>query len=110
MLGSGLLLGCLCGCQGAAEPKGGPLSAGPYPESRSVIEWIRIHTDDPEARVTQWGKRTEEKQEGGGKDKASVVIEVHYQSSIGGRKEGRWKQTLRVIGPTVREETQPVAE
>lgn len=109
-LWSGLLILCLNGCQKATEPVGGPLSAGPYPECRSIVEWIRVTTHDPEAAVTRWGPRTQEKQEGSAKENSSVLIEVHYQATIGKSDDRHWSQTLRVIGRNIMEETQPVAE
>jgi hypothetical protein len=100
-----LLLLCLSGCPKPTEP-GGPLNAGPYPECRAIVGWLRAKYDDPEANVTRWGPRTEES-EGGG----SVLIEVHYQATIGKVPDGHWTQTLRVIGRNnIMEETQPVAE
>jgi hypothetical protein len=105
MLWSGLLFLFLGGCQKSTEPKGGPLNAGPYPECRSISEWIRVKHQDPEASVTRWGPRQEES-EGG-----AVLIEVHYQATIGKIVDGHWTQTLRVIDRNnIMEETQPVAE
>ncbi|HZV08031.1 MAG TPA: hypothetical protein VE999_23305 [Gemmataceae bacterium] len=105
MLGIGLLFFCLSGCQKSTEPEGGPLNAGPYPECRSIVAWIRAKHQDPEANVTRWGPRTQES------DGGPVLIEVHYQATIGKVEDGHWAQTLRVIDRNnIMEETQPVAE
>jgi hypothetical protein len=105
MLGSVLLFVCLCGCQKTTEPKDERFSAGPYPECRSIREWLRIKHDDPETDVIRWGSRTEESEVG------SVLIEVHFQATIGKVPDGHWVQTLRVIDRNnIMEETQPVAE
>lgn len=98
------------GCHPSSVPPGGSLSAGPYPESRSIIEWIRIQTDDPEANVLRWGLREEKKKAGGSKQEVSIVIEVHYQATIGNVNEGHWKQTICVTGRQIQEETPRVPE
>jgi hypothetical protein len=100
----------LSGCQKATEPKGGPLNAGPYPECRSITEWLRLHTHDPELTVASWGPRTEEPLTKPSEASTAVLIEVHYQTTIGKKRNGNWKQTLRVIGRNIMEETEPVAE
>lgn len=109
------VLGCfLCvgigGCQPSAAPQGGPLTAGPYPESRSIIEWIRIQTDDPEACVLIWGPRHEQKIEGASKENTPISIEINYQATIGNVNDGHWKQTLRVTGRHIQEESPRVKE
>jgi hypothetical protein len=113
-LSNGLLCGlvavCLSGCQQAKDPQGGPLNAGPYPECRSLVEWIRIKTNDPEAHVTRWGSRQEQHEEGVAKENTPVVIEVHYTASIGKVENGQWSQTFRVTGRRIQEDTPPSAE
>jgi hypothetical protein len=96
------------GCQPVSTPQGGALSAGPYPESRAIIEWIRIQTDDPEAYVERWGPRQEQKETS--QQHNSVVIEIHYQATIGNVLDGHWKQSVRVMGKQIREETPRSAE
>lgn len=98
------------GCQPSSAPQGGALSAGPYPESRAVIEWIRIQTDDPEAYVERWGPREEQKQKETFKQNNSVLIEIYYQATIGNVLDGHWKQSVRVTGKNIREETPRSAE
>lgn len=100
-----IALGIPVGCQPSSAPQGGALSAGPYPESRAIIEWIRIQTDDPEAHVERWGPREEQKQAEPSKQNNSVVIEVHYQATIGNVLDGHWKQSVRVTGKQIQEET-----
>ncbi len=98
------------GCQRSSMPQGGALSAGPYPESRAIIEWIRIQTDDPEAHVERWGPREQKKHEGASKQVSFIVVEIHYQATIGNVLDGHWKQSVRVTGKQIQEETPRSAE
>ncbi len=105
-----MLLACLGGCRQSARRQSGPLNAGPYPECRSIVEWVRVKHDDPDATVLRWGPREEQSEEGASEGSAPVLIEVHYQATIGKIDGGHWKQTLRVIGRHITEDTPPVAE
>jgi hypothetical protein len=99
------LLSVCGGCKQASEPQAGPLSAGPYPESRAVTEWIRVNTGDPEAHIDRWVSRVEEKLDGASMDSASVLIEIRYRATRGKIVDGHWKQTLRVVGKHIVEDT-----
>jgi hypothetical protein len=98
------------GCQPKPQPQAAPLTAGPYSECRSVIEWIRIKNNDPDATILRWGPREEQIIDGAPREFTSVLIEVHYQATIGKVGGGRWKQTIRVEGRHIQEDTPPLAE
>jgi hypothetical protein len=79
------------GCQQAAkEPK--PYR-DPYPECRSIIEWIRVRTRDPEAQVIRWGPREKLPSEPG--EEEVVIIEARYRAEIE-HVSGVWSQKFRV--------------
>ena len=109
-LSMGLLCCALVGCQQAATVSEGPRNAGPYPECRTIVEWIRVKTHDPDAHVTRWGSRREEKEEGVSKENTHVVIEVYYTASIDNVQNGHWSQTLRLTGRRIQEDSPPLAE
>jgi hypothetical protein len=104
------LSACIGGCRPGETPKGGPLNAGPYPECRSIVEWIRVKNADPEATVLKWGPRQEGAEEASTGKPTPVLIDVHYKATIGKVVDGRWSQTLRVTGQQISEETDRTAE
>jgi hypothetical protein len=100
----------LSSCRPTSAPQGAPLRAGPYPECRDIIQYVRSKTGDPEARVLHWGPRQQQNEEGGPPENASVSIEAQYQATIGNVSNGHWRQTFRVTGRRVEEETPCLAD
>lgn len=104
-----LLLACLGGCH-KKSAEGRVPGIGPYPECRSIVEWIRVQTHDPDAKVVRWGPREERLEEKSPADEVPIVIEVHYQSANRDGDSENWTQKVRIIGPHIQEETAPRTE
>jgi len=103
-----LLLAFLCGCPKKAEDR--VPGVGPYPECRSVVEWIRVQTHDPDAQVLRWGEREERQAEKSPANEVPIVIEVHYQSANKDGDPEKWSQKVRIIGHHIQEETAPMKD
>lgn len=105
----GLWLACLVGCQKKAAGERVP-GVGPYPECRSIVEWVRVQTNDPDAKVVRWGPREKRLEEKSPADEVPIVIEVHYQAANRDGDPENWTQKVRIIGPHIQQETAPVTD
>jgi hypothetical protein len=96
------------GCEKPAATEGGPLRAGPYPESRNIIEWLRIKNHDPDITVVKWVERREVPRGSSSDEEGHVNIVIHYRTTRD-NVNGVWTQTLRVQDKRITAEADPVA-
>jgi hypothetical protein len=94
-----VLLAFSSGCRKTADP--GVMSAGPYPQSREIVSWLRVTTGDHGAMVVHWGPREELAGEAADGQAVPVLIAIRYRTGSPGTADAVWSQKVRVANRRV---------